>query len=398
MLAHWIWYAALQGISLRQKRQLLEHFSDPEELYYAEDIQEISGISFAVAQALEDKDLTKAQQIIKQCARLNVHILTYRDAAYPERLKQIDDSPLVLYYRGILPDFDMQPVIGVVGTRKASTYGKINALEMSRSIAACGGLVVSGGAAGIDTEALKGAMEADASVVAVLGCGVDVAFPASNRALFQKIEEKGCLISEYPPGTAARAWRFPERNRIISGLSNGVLVVEAPEKSGALITARDALEQGRDIFVVPGNINVSTCAGSNALLNDGAAAIFSGWDVMKHYTSRYPNVQQRQLPSREDSFLRVAEPVWLSLPSSGDKKYVDNPIPSAYSDQGSAASNEDDLSWKLLSCLDTEPVSVDDVIARAQEPAADVLSALTKMALLGMVVNHPGRMVSAKRK
>ena len=398
MLVHWIWFAALQGISLRQKLQLLERFSDPEELYYTDTDNVNPSLPEEITQALENKNLEAAQQIIKNCADLHIHILTYGDSAYPEQLRNIHNPPLVLYYAGVLPDFSAQPVVGVVGTRKASVYGKMNALDMSREIATCGGLVISGGAAGIDTEALKGAMDGNAPVVAVLGCGVDVVFPASNRVLFQKIKESGCLISEYPPGTSPLPWQFPERNRIISGLSNGVLVVEAPAKSGALITAREAMEQGRDVFVVPGNINVSTCAGSNSLLKEGASAVFCGWDVLREYESLYPGVKQRKFTQK---LADNRELVWVSdivkMPVA-DKKSVDNSEFYAYSDQSSAAFGADSLHQKLLDCLTTEPVPVDDVIAQVQAPAAEVLSALTKLALLGMVINHPGRLVSVKQK
>lgn len=398
MLVYWIWFAALQGISLRQKLHLLERFSDPEALYYADSEETVTQFSPEIAQALSDKDLTHARQIIKQCAQKHIHVLTYRDATYPDKLRHIHNPPLVLYYQGVLPDFEAQPVIGVVGTRKASAYGKTNALDLSRELASCGAMVVSGGAAGIDTEALKGAMDVPAPVVAVLGCGVDVVFPASNRKLFEKIREHGCLLSEYPPGTAPLPWHFPERNRIISGLSNGVLVIEAPAKSGALITAKEAMEQGRDVFVVPGNINISTCAGSNLLLQQGALAVFSGWDVLRDYAPQYPDIAQREfvqkIPERREMAWVAAE---VKLPDA-DKKSIDNSIPSAYSDQESAAAGWDSLSRKLLDCLDTEPMPMDDVIARVQAPAAEVLSALTKMALLGMVINHPGRLVSMKRK
>ena len=398
MLEHWIWFAALQGISLRQKLQLLERFSDPEELYYLNTEENPSGLSPELVRILSDKELTAARQRIKQCADQNIHILTYTAAAYPDRLRSIHNPPLVLYYQGVLPDFEAQPAIGVVGTRKASVYGRTNALDMCRELGACGALVISGGAAGIDTEALKGAMDADAPVVAVLGCGVDVVFPASNKKLFEKIIEKGCLLSEYPPGTTARTWHFPERNRIISGLSNGVLVVEAPEKSGALITARDAMEQGRDVFTVPGNINTSTCAGSNALLREGAAAVFCGWDVLKEYAPQYPGVERREFVPKlaeQPTLVWISDPVML--PGS-DKKSVDNSNHSAYSDQDSKAAQLDALSRKLLRCLDTEPAPVDEVIAQVEAPAAEVLSALTRLALLGMVINHPGRLVSVKRK
>ena len=386
----------LHGISLRQKLRLMEHFSDPEELYYAETGEDVTQLPRELAQALSDKDLTAAREIEKQCADRHIRILTYGDAAYPDRLRCIHNPPLVLYYKGVLPNFEMQPVIGVVGTRKASAYGKVNARDMSRELAACGALVISGGAAGIDTEALKGAMETDAPVVAVLGCGADVVFPASNRGLFQKIEEHGCLISEYLPGTEPKPWQFPERNRIISGLSNGILVVEAPAKSGALITAKEAMEQGRDVFTVPGNIHMSSCAGSNSLLQEGAAAVVCGWDVLKDYASQYSGVERREAAEKMPV---VQEPVrelrWEQEPAA-DKKSVDNSQLKAYSDQCSAA--PDTLSQKLLACMDTEPTPVDEVIARVQAPAAEVLGVLTKLALSGLVINHPGRLVSVKRK
>ena len=394
MLVHWIWFAALQGISLKQKRKLLAQYADPEELYN----EEPEGLDPTIAQALSDRDLTNARQVEKQCADKQIKILTYWDSEYPDRLRNIHNPPLLLYYKGILPDFDVQPVIGVVGTRKATAYGKNNALDMSREMAACGALVVSGGAAGIDTEALKGAMDADMPVVAVLGCGVDVVFPASNRALFQKIQEKGCLISEYPPGTRPQPWQFPERNRIISGLSDGVLVVEAPAKSGALITAREAMEQGRDVFAVPGNIHMSTCIGSNSLLQEGAMAVFSGWDILKDYAPRYSTVAQREfvwkLPDRQQ-MTQVANKVRTP---TVDKKSIDNSNISAYSVQDSVDSELDDLSRELLNCLDGEPTPVDEIIARVDAPANEVLGALTRLALMGMVMNHPGRQVSAKRK
>lgn len=393
MLVHWIWFAGLEGISKGQKLQLLQQFSDPEELYYADTEEGESRFPPEITKALSDKDLTAARRIVKQCHDLRIHAVTYRDAAYPDRLRSIHNPPMVLYYKGILPDVTMQPVIGVVGTRKASPYGMTNALNLSREMAACGALIVSGGAAGVDTEALKGAMDAKVPVIAVLGSGVDVVFPAANRKLFEKIEENGCLLSEYPPGTQARAWQFPERNRIISGLSDGVLVVEAPAKSGALITARDAMEQGRDVFVVPGNINISTCAGSNSLLREGAAAVFCGWDVLKDYEAQFPDLTKREFVETVPEKPRAQD----VLPPRDHRKNIDNSAVRAYSVQSGTA-GLDALSQKVMQLLSTEPIPVDDVIAQMQEPAAEVLGALTKLALMGMIFNHPGRLVSVKRQ
>ncbi len=388
MLLHWVWYATLPKLSLQQKLSLLTHFPSPEDIYHTERFPELPD---NIAQALENKDLTPARHILKTCGETQVSIMAMTDAGYPSRLRNISDPPLVLYYKGALPDFEGQPVIGVVGTRKATSYGMTNARDFSRQIARCGGLVVSGGAGGIDTAALQGAAQTGRQSVAVLGCGVNVVYPASNRDLFAQIAKNGCLISEYPPDTEPRPWQFPERNRIISGLSDGVLVVEAPEKSGALITARDAFEQGRDVFVVPGNIGVPACAGSNALMQELATAVTSGWDVLKRYADLYPDVTQAGMETRADySRARVAQPVFYP---TADKKTIDNPPISAYSDLDNNLTEQEK---RILGCLSGSPVAVDDVIAQAGLPATEVLRILTALALKGVVINHPGRHVSVK--
>ena len=398
MLEHWIWLVNLQGITPGQKRELLQKFPDPEDLYHSELQEGDPNYPPQVIQALSEKDLTQAYQIRQQCRELSIRIIAYQDAEYPEQLRNISDPPLVLYCKGKMPDFSAQPVIGVVGTRKATATGRSTARDISQELAACGALVVSGGAAGIDAAAHQGALAENTSTVAVLGCGVDVVFPKTNRKLLERIEENGCLLSEYPPGTPSLPWHFPERNRIISGLSHGILVVEAPKKSGALITAKIALEQDRDVFAVPGAVNNYASAGSNALLCEGAGAVLSGWDILKGYASRYPSVKQCQ-PTQKipdvQRFSKVAAEI--RLPDC-DKKCVDNSAVNAYSDQDSEATGNDPLTQKLLQCIGLEPVPVDDVIAQVQAPAAEVLGKLTKMALSGKITNHPGRMVSLKRK
>lgn len=410
MLQYWIWFARHQALNGLQKRLLLEHFSDPEDIYYAQadGLPEEKQSLRPLLEALQDKDLTEAEQILKDCAEKQIQILTYGDGEYPSRLRNIDEPPLVLYYTGKLPDFEAVPIIGVVGTRKATAYGLGIARRMSRQIAACGALVVSGGAYGIDAMAMQGALEAERPVAGILGCGVDVAYPKSNRKLFDQVLENGCLISEYPPGTPGLPWHFPQRNRIISGMSNGVLVVEAPEKSGALITARHAQEQGRDVFVVPGNIDVDTCAGSNALLQEQAQAVFSGWDVVREYVSLYPGkLEKRSVPAPEAEIRekapmpQVAQKPALPKKEKAEnrknvKKTIDNEQISPYSgikDIISALSGEERA---LTDCLSSQPRPVDEVIAETGLPAGKVLSMLTMLALKGVVVNHPGRCVALK--
>ena len=395
MPLYWLWYSLLPGISPAKKLDILAHFRDPEEIYLTEDFSCVEDMTKDELHALGDKDMTKARQVLRDCAQAHISILAYSDTGYPRRLRNIDDPPLVLYYKGILPDFETRPVIGVVGTRKASAYGLTHARKLSQQITACGGLVVSGGAAGVDTLALQGALEAGGQTVAVLGCGADVVYPKSNRYLFEKIEQSGCLISEYLPGTEPFAWQFPRRNRIISGISNGILVVEAPEKSGALITANEALRQGRDVFAVPCNIDVPTGQGSNALLRDGAVAVFSGWDILKEYAPQYPDMVEKREPvlahapgNQEVELLpKVAQPVLVP-----DKKDIDNPKATPYSvlEENSLTPEEK----QVLSCLSEEPCPLDQVIAGLDLPASQVLRILTKLSIKGIVKNHPGRLVS----
>lgn len=388
MLIHWIWLITRKHISRRQQLQLLEHFSDPEEIYGCENFPK--QFSPELLESLEDKELTQARHLVKLCADRRLGIITLTDAAYPRRLRNIADPPLVLFCKGMLPDMDGQPVIGVVGTRKATAYGMQNAKQMSGQIAACGGLVVSGGAAGIDTAALQGALEAGKPAVAVLGCGADVVYPKNNKNLFDQIAQQGCILSEYLPGTGPAPWQFPERNRIISGLSDGILVVEAPEKSGALITARDAMNQGREVFAVPGNIDSVTCAGSNGLLREGASAVMSGWDVLRDYAPLYPDVKQRTVTPQPRDQKQELPTSW----QQPDKKDIDNQPSGAYSDSKNVPSELDEKSRRVLACVGTSPTSLDEILGKVDLPAAEVMQVLTQLALLGVVKNHPGRMVS----
>lgn len=395
MPVYWIWLAQLPDISLRQKIQLLQRFSDAEELYFAEDRTDLSP---EIVGALGNKDLAEAEKILRVCTRKEIGILTYADEKYPRRLRNIPDPPLVLYYRGQLPDWEDRPIISVVGTRKATPYGISAAKKLSRQITACGGLVISGCASGIDGAAMNGAIDAGSVTVGVLGNGVDVVYPRSNRELFANVIKNGCLLSEYEPGSRPERWHFPQRNRILSGMANGVLVIEAPETSGALITARYALEQGRDVFAVPGNIDAPTCAGSNALLQDGAATALSGWDIVKEYEAQYPGtVANRKVPLQQEERTETVALV-AQRTQTVDKKDIDKKPVSFYSGIEIPLNQISEEEKQLLACLTKDPTPVDDVIAAVGQPSGRVLSMLTKLALQGLVQNHPGRLVSLKER
>ena len=401
MLIYWIWFAQLSGISLAQKLELLQHFHDPEEIYHRQ--EKIPGVSEEVAEALENKDLTQARKILTDCTQKGIYIVTLQDEGYPEKLRNTYDPPLLLYVKGILPQWETLPVIGIVGTRKASTYGLHTARRFGAQIASCGALVVSGGAAGIDAEAMEGALDAGWPVVGVLGCGVDVVYPAANKKLFARVVETGCLISEYPPKTTGLAWHFPQRNRIISGMSDGLLVVEAPLKSGALITAKQAMELGRDVYAVPGNIDVDSCAGSNALLQDRAVAALSGWDVVKEYESLYPGkVGKNQLPPYpEKAAPKVAQTPAVpegfgQFDKINEKKAIDKEEKSTYSVLDGMDPALTETERAVLARVPREPTLVDDVIAQMDMPAGTVRSILTKLSLKRLTISHPGGRISRK--
>ena len=417
MLVHWIWLAHRPGFGSRTKVELLAHFRDPEAVYYAdgETLKQLN-LSQDARVALMDKNLESSEKILEDCQKKRLNILTIQDAAYPVRLKNIPDPPLVLYYKGQLPDFDGLPVIGVVGTRKASAYGLTVAKRMGYQIGRCGGLVVSGMAYGIDGMAMSGALTAGAKTVGVLGCGVDIVYPQSNRALFRDVEAYGCILSEFAPGQPAAKWTFPMRNRIISGLSCGVLVVEAPEKSGALITARLALEQGRDVFAVPGNIDMPTCTGRNELLRDGAIMVSSGWDVLSEYEALFPDKIHREdaashqraypqelaiqegekTPPKVAQTPRILENK-LHLKKNLEKKFIDKEPVEAYSDVNVDLSGLSEDEKKIVSSLRNGQRLVDDVIAETGMTTGKLLSALTMLELKGVIRRLPGKQICLKQ-
>lgn len=398
MLVHWIWLAQRAGVSDRVRMALLEKMPDAEDVYHArrEDLT-VEGMTEQGLEALLDKTLDDAHQILAQCAKKGIQIMTLADGAYPSRLRAIPDPPVVLYYKGIWPDFGAHPAIGVVGTRKASSYGLSIARRMGYQIARCGGILVSGMAYGIDGVATGAALEGQGPAVGVLGCGVDRVYPASNRSLFARMERDGCLVSEFPPGTPPAKWNFPRRNRIISGLADGVLVVEAPERSGALITARRAVDQGRDVFVVPGNIDVAACAGSNALLRDGAGVATCGWDVVGEYAAKYPGVVAQapdMEPPEETAPLRVAQDPRIPAPEQPkNKKRIDNGGHAPYIDGENTAVALSETERSIVQYLQRGRSLTDDVIAATGLPSGQALGVLTMLEVRKIIRRLPGNML-----
>ena len=419
MLIHWIWLAHRPGVNDRAKLALLRHFSDPEEIFFADSaaFDAVEELTEEGREALADKNLIPAEEILECCQRENLNLLTFQDAAYPKRLKNIPDPPILLYYKGRLPELDGCPVIGVVGTRKASAYGMTTAKRMGYQIARCGGIVVSGMAYGIDGMAMSGALTAGKPVVGVLGCGADIVYPLSNKALFRDTERFGCILSEFPPGTPPVKWNFPKRNRLISGLSCGVLVIEAPEISGSLITAHQAAEQGRDVFVVPGNIDIPSFGGSNRLMRDGAIPVSSGRDVVGEYQAVYPDKISRDdapahqtaypdevLRGREEpekSVSKVAEKTLLpgknkKRKKPEDKKSIDKPSSAPYSDVNNIPVSLSPEEQAIVKALEGGERLVDDVIAETGLTTGKLLAALTMLELKGILKRLPGKRIVRK--
>ncbi|WP_295693045.1 DNA-processing protein DprA [uncultured Oscillibacter sp.] len=381
-LKYWLWLTELPGLTNQTRLALLRHFPTPEDVYYAdpEEVLLTEDITREQAKLLEDKDCSGADRILADCQRLDLDLLTIQDAGYPNRLRNIYDPPCLLYVRGRLPAFDDEASIAVVGTRDCTPYGVSCAEKLGYGLAAGGAVVVSGLARGVDSAALRGALRAGGTVTAVLGNGLDVVYPPENQYLYEDVAAAGALISEYPPGTPPEAKHFPVRNRIMSGLCLGTLVVEAPARSGALITAGTALEQGRDVFAVPGPIDAPASVGCNRLIRDGAGLVSDAWDILGEYEPRFPDKLRRE-GARETPAV---------LGYQARQKTEPKPVPPSVSLSHNDYSLTDDQIC-LLRALTEEPMLVDDLIELTDIPTRRVLSALTVLEIEHLVTQHSGK-------
>ena len=380
-LKFWVWLTEQNRLGGPARQALLEHFGSPEEVYYAEpgDLLQVEGITADQVQALENKSLDRAQSILEECARKDIFLLTAQDALYPQRLKNIYDPPLLLYGRGSMPLFDEEAAVAVVGTRSCSPYGIRTAERFGFEMSKQGGLVVSGLARGIDAASQLGALRAGGLTAAVLGCGVDVVYPPENDRLYEDVAASGVLLSEYPPGAEPFGWHFPARNRILSGLCLATLVVEAPEKSGALITAATALEQGRDVFAIPGPLDAEGSVGCNRLIRDGAGLATESWDILREYQSRYPH----KLHPDGEKLPPLPKKSEIFYPERSKKpKVASSGLPIINVRRNAEGLTDDQI--KVLRILDDKkPMLTDDIALRANVPVRRILSAVTMLEIDG---------------
>ena len=273
---------SIEGLGPNRIRQLITHFGKNKSVLDAsfEELSSIESIHQALAKKIVTfKETSFAEKQINQAEKGDIHLISYWDSAYPDPLKDIYNPPVLLYAKGNLELLSADGV-AVVGTRRASSYGRIIAEKLSRELSELGVTIFSGMAKGIDTYAHRGALQGKGRTVAVLGCGVNVVYPAVNRELYQKIVREGLILSEFPINTEPSPPFFPRRNRIVSGLSAGTIVVEAGQKSGALITAYLALEQNKEVFAVPGPINSAGSHGPHRLLKEGAKLVEDIGDIL----------------------------------------------------------------------------------------------------------------------
>ncbi len=279
---YWIWLSLIRGIGNKKKQMLLERYETPERIYNLNS-KEVTNIKELAKEAINnilDKNIrNKIENHIEYMQKNNIELITIKDKEYPAKLKNIYDPPIVLYIKGDINILDNRS-IAIIGCRDASEYGINSAKYFSYNLAKKGVNIVSGLAKGIDSYAHIGAINAKGNTIAIIGNGLDSVYPKENIEIARKIlETGGSIITEYPLGTKPEKMNFPARNRIISGISNSVIVVEAKAKSGTLITVDFALEQGRDVYVVPGNINSINSIGTNELLKQGAKPVTNYFDI-----------------------------------------------------------------------------------------------------------------------
>jgi DNA processing protein len=364
----WLALTRIDGLGIRGCHKLIEHFGSPQAAYMASLTElESCGVPARVAQAIFAQScLKEGEKELEAAAKADCHLIAFDSEDYPPPLKQIPDAPLLLYVRGDVKVLS-QYAVAMVGTRRPSAYGSSVAHRLANDLAQRQLVVVSGLARGVDSASHRGALEAKGKTVAVLGSGIDVIYPRENKRLAEEIAKSGAVISEFRLGTAPTPENFPIRNRIISGLSLGVVVVEAAEYSGSLITARLALEQNREVFAVPGNITSAQSFGPNHLIKQGAKLVDQWMDVIEEFPAE---VRMHLLPPAE---AMEGEPMGAQAASLFE----------------ASLTPEQKSVFEVLRADQTS--FVDDIVSAARVPHPRVLAALLQLEMNGLIRQLPGK-------
>jgi len=407
-LLYHLWINLLLGPKSEQLDILLNAFESAVEVYNAQrnDLRKVEGIkAYTIDRIMKNKSLDAAKAEILACRRMGVNILPSYSEKFPKRLLNIHCPPHILYVKGDIGDIDEELCISIVGTRKCTRYGAQVGRHIANGLAKNGVTVVSGGAKGVDTAAINGALDAYGRTIVVLGSGIDVIYPSENRRLFDEVSKNGAVITEYPTGTRPLPNHFPQRNRIISGLSQGTLIIEAPKGSGSLITANYALEQGRDVFAVPGDITQSNNEGSNELIKAGAYPVTDAKDILSQYeyfapvmyenlknrlekeinrgtqyenNASKPEGKHRDVVSVSKEELKRALKIEDAKPERDVKKTSPDKDDSRY----------DELQKQIISLLRTQNMNVDELMVHLDKSVSEVNSALIALEMMGDIIKN----------
>ena len=370
-LIDWLRLVLTPEIGSRRGKSLLARFKTPKAILEASlnDIAEVENVGREVAKKIvEGRKKIDLDRHIKLIEKSNVTLIPLDSEFYPVSLKSIFDPPLVLFIKGKILEQDYFS-IAIVGTRLASFYGRTMSEKLSRELTEKGFTIVSGGARGIDTFSHQAALRAGGRTLSVLGCGLDIVYPPENKKLFEEIAQKGAMISEFPLFTKPDKGNFPMRNRIISGLSLGVVVIEAPHRSGALITVTHANEQGREVFSVPGHADSFVSKGTNQLLREGAKLVENADDIIEELEpvlkSKIKELKAEQIdpPSKEQLFIKPR----LSMEEAG-----------------------------LYNLLSLGPLDFDDILVKSRLPVSTASSVLTSLELKKLVKQSPGKIFATE--
>lgn len=385
-LLYWVWMTLCFPPGSRRMLQLLQRMR-PEELYQNRNASSLPFLGPVDQSRIRGVSLEQAEKVLADCQRLKVDLVTMEDEGYPGRLLQTDSPPPVLYYQGSLEQLDASLTIGVVGTREAEEYYLRSTGNISFQLARAGVVIISGCAVGCDQYAHLGALKADGRTIGVLACGFGVNYPKETEDLRRAMLKRGALISELPPGTRNDKNYFRVRNRLISALSEGVLVTQAPVRSGALLTADHAVEQGKELFCLPPNdIYDAKCMGIAPLIRDGAQVVFSAWDILGAYLDRFgPVIDEEKLPG-EDMTTRsggrpAKAPPKEGTPPPSEVRQEVRPVP-------------EDLApemREILSLLGKEPVQVEELLGKVEMVPYELLAVLTELELRGLARSLSGQ-------
>lgn len=372
---YWVWLSLALGTGTRND-EILSAYPDPKKLYESTEAERMAAGVFTKRQfeKLGEAKMSDAERIVATCEKYGWEVVTPDNRIYPAGLRKLVDMPLALYVDGDISCLRGKVIIGVVGTRKPCYESIAIARKISSDLAKAGAVVVSGGALGIDSAAHEGAIEGGGKTVCVLGCGLGFDYLRDNEALRRDVSRNGALVTEYPPMTGASKYTFPERNRIISGMSHGLLVVEAGEKSGSLITAKRAAEQSRDVYAIPGSILTTAYNGANALIRDGAKAVASARDILAAYAVIYPD--RLNLDAISDASITVEKPEEKKSLQTVKKQNVSGLDPDC---------------TEVYNLFGEEALHPDDICAMSGIPLSRVITALMRLQMEGYIDSDGGK-------